>query len=164
MAKTHWKKSAILLVSLLLVLTVSAGTTIAILVATTDSVENTFFPSKVTCELNESNGSYTVTNTGDTAVYIRVAIVTNWTKDGNVYGLTPITAGDYAVTASGWTLHNGYYYYDLPVAPGASTGTISVGVLTMPPADCIFTAEVLAEAIQSEPVTAAREAWGWPIG
>lgn len=157
-------KPTVLVVSLLLILTVTVGGTLAILVAATDPVVNLFQPSNVNCTLVEQNGSYTVTNTGTTEAYIRIAVVANWTKNGAVYGLEPITAGDYTAVGTGWALLDGYYYYESAVSPGASSAPLFVRQLNAAPEGCAFSVEILAEAIQSKPASAAFEAWGFAPG
>lgn len=154
-------KPTALVVSLLLILTITVGGTLAILVAATDPVVNLFQPSSVSCALVEQNDGYVITNTGTTEAYIRVAVVANWGKNGAVYGLAPITAGDYTVAGTGWVLRNGYYYYQAAVAPGASSAPLTVRQLTAAPEGCAFSVELLAEAIQSKPASAAAEAWGF---
>ena len=163
MVKNRTRKILLLLFSLLLTLGVSVGGTVALLTAVTKPVANTFSPASVKCELIETDGGYTVINRSNISAYVRVAVVPNWTKDGKVYALSPISTDDYRITATGWTLFEGYYYYSTPLAPNASTPPILAELLTIPPDDCVFSVEVLAEAIQSEPITALSEAWGFPV-
>ncbi len=157
------KKPILLLLSLILVVGVAVGGTAALLTVRLKPVENTFYPAAVDCAVTEKDGAYTVTNQGNISAYIRVAVVANWTRDGKVYGLDPITAEDYRITAAeGWTLLNGYYYYTQPVEPGAAALPLVVSAVGEAPEGCVFSVRVLAEAIQSEPVSAAQEAWGFP--
>ena len=157
------KKPILLLLSLLLIIGVAVGGTAALLTVKLKPLQNTFYPAVVDCTVTEMDGAYTVTNQGNIPAYIRVAVVANWTRDGQVYGLEPITAEDYRITAAdGWTLLNGYYYYTQPVAPGAAALPVVVSPVGEAPEGCVFSVCVLAEAIQSEPVSAAQEAWGFP--
>ena len=139
----------ILAVALLLVLT--SGVTLAFLTVETGDIQNAFSPSHVRCEVtgNAAKG-YTVKNTGDTAAYIRAAVVANTLDDnGNVTGTAAVT-----VTASDWVKNGEYWIWPRPVQPDASTPAITVSGA----ADQV---SVLAEAIQSEPVSAVSQAWGW---
>lgn len=161
---TRLRKPAALLVSLLLILCIAVGGTLAVLIASTDAVVNLFSPAAVSCAIAERDGAYTITNTGDTAAYVRVAAVPNWTKAGKVYGLQPIQPGDYTVSGDGWIYQNGYYYYSSPVPAGASAGPLWIRQNAPAPSGCAFSVEVLAEAIQSQPAEAALEAWGVRLG
>ncbi|MBR7184941.1 MAG: hypothetical protein IKD37_04960 [Clostridia bacterium] len=157
-----WHKPTVLAVSLILILTASVGGTLAVLLARTEPVVNLFQPTSVECVLNEQNGCYTFTNTGTTEAYVRVAVVANWTKNGSIYGLKPLTAGDYTVV--GWEMKDGYYYCSTPIAPGGTTPALLVEPTGMAPEGCILAVEVLAEALQSKPAQAVIEAWGFIPG
>ena len=167
------KRSLVLVVSLLALLLVVAGGTLAWLTAQ-DSVSNTFTPAHVTCAVEESFNGTTksdvkIKNTSDIPVYIRASIIVTW-KDssGNVYGQKPTTS-DYDMQMaenSGWVLGaDGYYYYTSPVAVGATTGTLisscTVKAGATPPGDDYkLSVEIMAEAIQSQPDRAVQQAWG----
>jgi hypothetical protein len=159
-----WSRGALICCSFLLIVCMSVGGTVALLIASDTSVTRLFAPSTVQCDIVENNGSYRVVNVGNTAAYIRVAAVPNWIKDGNVYGMCPIAANvDYRIDfdSVSWTWYNGYFYYNCPLAVGEVTMPLSVVQLSSPPEGCMFQVEVLAEGIQSEPVSAAFEAWGY---
>lgn len=142
--KKYINRKSVLITSIVLLLLVAVGTTLAYIFTNTDSVENTFRPSKVACAVVE-NGSLTentddivetgttkkdvkIKNTGNTDAYIRVAVVVNWmSADGTrVWATKPVkstdgTDGDYTITynlkANGWIDGgDGYYYYTQPVA------------------------------------------------
>lgn len=170
------KRSLVLVVSLLALLLVVAGGTLAWLTAQ-DSVSNTFTPAHVTCDVVEETfdgtkkENVTIKNTSDIPVYIRASIIVTW-KDssGNVYGQLP-TASDYdmeMVLNNGWVLGaDGYYYYTGPVAVGATTGTLirrcTVKAGAAIPKDYDLSVEIIAEAIQSQPDRAVQQAWGVTI-
>ena len=166
------KRSLVLVVSLLALLLVVAGGTLAWLTAQ-DSVSNTFTPAHVTCNVEEdfdgtTKKDVTIKNTSDIPVYIRASIIVTW-KDssGNVYGQLP-TASDYdmeMVLNNGWVLGaDGYYYYTSPVAVGATTGTLISSCTEVagkaPDKDYRLSVEIIAEAIQSQPARAVEDAWG----
>jgi len=162
-----WSKPVILLISLLLILGVTISGTIAFIVATDDPAKSEFAPGEVRCYLEESTGNYTIINLGSTEVYVRVAVVANWLKNGHIYGLTPITPNDYQVlfNAADWTYWNGYYYYNYPLAPNGWTTPLTPLQLTAAPEGCRFSAEILSESIQSQPAQAAAQVWGYiPLG
>ena len=171
------KKSIALLVSLILVLSVTIGVSLAYLVATSGSVENTFSPSRVTTEVNETfdgnvKTNVSIKNTGDTTAYIRAAVVVTWQdENGNVHGTVPAN-GDYEITynlydqtnpVGKWELGtDGFYYWTSPVAPDATTGVLITEAkpLKAAPAEgytlCI---EILGSGIQSVPTTVIVENW-----
>lgn len=169
------KRSLVLVVSLLALLLVVAGGTLAWLTAQ-DSVSNTFTPAHVTCNVEESfNGTaksdVKIKNTSDIPVYIRASIVVTW-KDpsGNVYGQLPVAGKDYTMTMandSKWVPNGGYYYYTSPVAVGDTTGTLInkcvVSATAEKPNGYDLSVEIIAEAIQSQPDRAVGQAWGVTI-
>lgn len=169
------KRSLVLVVSLLALLLVVAGGTLAWLTAQ-DSVSNTFTPAHVTCDVEETfNGTaksnVSIKNTSDIPVYIRASIIVTW-KDfsGNVYGQKP-TSSDYDMQMakdSGWVLGtDGYYYYTSPVAVGDTTGTLISSCTEVagkaPAENYRLSVEIIAEAIQSQPDRAVGQAWGVKI-
>ena len=109
-------KSAALLVSLLLLLTVTVGGTIAFLIDTECPLHNQFNPSKVTTKVEETlsgkiKKDVYIKNTGDTDAWIRAAVVVTWQDAaGNVYGQAPVegtvtdTGSVYSVTASEYSI------------------------------------------------------------
>ncbi|MBP3625915.1 MAG: hypothetical protein J6J05_08860, partial [Peptococcaceae bacterium] len=144
----HFKKSAVLLIALALIVTVGVGSTLAYLIDTSTEVTNTFQPSEVTCRVDETfkdnvKSAVRIQNTSDTGdvdAYIRAAVIVTWKKyvtDENgkiiecVAGEKPISKAeneadyDYEITynlSSGWVKGtDGYYYYTSPVPVDAFT-------------------------------------------
>lgn len=164
------KRSLVLVVSLLALLLVVAGGTLAWLTAQ-DSVSNTFTPAHVTCDVGEKFDGKTksdvmIKNTSDIPVYIRASIIVTW-KDpsGNVYGQLPVADTDYTIGyGTGWTRQGDYWYYTSPVAVGDTTGTLisscTVKAGAAIPKDYNLSVEIIAEAIQSQPARAVQQAWG----
>lgn len=164
------KRSLVLVVSLLALLLVVAGGTLAWLTAQ-DSVSNTFTPAHVTCDVEEDfNGTtkekVSIKNTSDIPVYIRASIVVTW-KDpsGNVYGQLPVAGTDYTISyGTGWTRQGDYWYCNSEVAVGANTTelisscTVEEGATI--PEGYALSVEIIAEAIQSQPDRAVKDAWG----
>ncbi len=164
-------RAVIFLLSLLLVLTVSVGGTVAYLFTQTDPVENVFKPAHVNCEVTENfygttKENINVKNTGDTDAYIRVNLVTYRVNDAGqrIGGTATIPA---FALGTGWVLYGGYYYYTLPVAAGESPAANLASSITLQAyndADGGWQAiDVMAEAIQSNPVEAVGTAWGVTI-
>lgn len=178
------KRLATLLVSLLLVLGVAVGGTVAFLSTRTDRKVNTFTPSKVTCEVTETfndnvKSNVAVQNTGDTTAFIRAAINVTWMKneeagteynaaDQTVSAKVPLKDKDYSITFAkntNWIQgDDGYYYYQLPVGPQGSTGVLIEECELMKnaavPDGYHLSVEIVASAIQSVPEAAVKAAWG----
>ena len=166
------KRSLVLVVSLLALLLVVAGGTLAWLTAQ-DSVSNTFTPAHVSCVVTENfdgtvKSNVNVTNTSDIAAFIRVKLVTyRVNSDGQRIGGTAtiptFTPGD------GWVEYEGFYYYTKPVAPGEKPKTDLIGTEGIKLAQYTDAdggkqvIEVMAEAIQSQPDRAVQQAWGVTI-
>ena len=155
-------KTLILLVCAALILALSAGTTLAYVIAQSGSVENFFMGASVAPVI--SNDGQTLSNNGDVPVYIRAMVIVNWMDgDGNVYGKVP----ECEVTANtGWQYDTGtgMYYYGYVVDPKSdpipAPATVVCGE-DPPASDCSLVVEVVAEAIQAEGMGAksAMDAW-----
>ena len=167
-------RQAMMVLSVVLLLALAVGGTIAWLSTKTTPVTNTFTPAEVTCKVeenfNENTGVKTnvnVKNTGNIDVYIRVKLVTYRTNDagqhiGGTADLPEFTLG------KDWVKHGEYYYYTLPVAPEEKPAANLAEKMTLTSsykdADGGKQAlDVMAEAIQSEPEKAVGEAWGVQI-
>lgn len=168
--RLRWNKQFVLLVSILALLVGVVGGSLAYLFTNTTPVKNTFTPGKVACKINEdfnrtTKSNVTVQNTGNTDAYIRARVVVTWQDEkGNVYPATPAAGTDYSITyGSDWTSKDGYYYYNSTVAPGNSTGNLIVSCTSKgtEPTGYTLHVEILADAIQSSPASAAKEAWGY---
>ena len=165
-------RPVLLALSLVLVLGLGVGGTLAYLVTNTDPVTNTFTPGEVTTEIEEPNWDgrvkedVTIKNTGDVAVYIRAAIVANWV-DAYDNIIAPATKGtDYTsfTSDSGWVERDGYYYWISPVAVGSSTGKLINSCQPIasakPEGADHLKMDILSQAIQAEPAQARIDA-GW---
>ena len=161
------RKTIVLLASFVLLFVFVIGSTLAWIADTSDPVVNSFEPTEVTCEIIENNfdkkvkNDVTVKNTSkDVTAFIRAAIIVNW-QDENGY-LTPAVAGDYTLTiGSDWKENGNYYYYNSKVEPGEFTGNL---VKLCKPAvvkdGMHLRVEIIADAIQAEPISAVTDAWG----
>lgn len=172
--KRRSKKTGMLFLSLLLVIGMVVGGTVAWLSTKSAPITNTFLPSHVSCSVAEEfNGTtksnVNVTNTGDIDAYIRVKLVTYRVNNkgqhiGGTASLPTFTLG------ANWVSYDGYYYYTLPVAPGERPETNLTDSMML--IDSYTDAdggkqviEVMAEAIQANGVAddgkkAVVKAWG----
>lgn len=173
------KRLATLLVSLLLVLGVAVGGTVAFLSTRTDRKVNTFTPSEVTCEVTETfknnvKSNVAVKNTGDTTAFIRAAINVTWMKDAEagtenqtVSAKVPLKDKDYSITFAkntNWIQGaDGYYYYQLPVDPQGSTEVLIEECKLLNyasvPDGYHLSVEIVASAIQSAPDSVVQSMW-----
>lgn len=158
------KKTFSLLVSIVLLLTLTTGGTLAYIATKSAMAQNQFAAGYVTSSVNDDGK---VTNNGNVDAYIRAAVAVNWMdKDGNVYGIKP----SYSISANdGWTESGGFYYYTAKVAPNGTTATAPVTVRVSdnaPSSAYSLSVEIVAEAIQAEGDTdsgnipAYQNAWG----
>ena len=168
-------RPVLLALSLVLVLGLSVGGTLAYLVTNTGPVTNTFTPGKVTTEIEEDFKNPTVkknvrfTNTGDVDVYIRATWTANWVDEADNIVAPAVQGEDYEVTGlpgEGWKESGGYYYYTSPVAPGKPTSDLFTELKPVPeqePEGAHLEVTILSQAIQAEPDDAIEEAWGVTI-
>ncbi len=173
--KLNKSKLIALLLSLAALLAVTVGSTLAYLATSTAPLENKFDPAQVSCVVNETfNGTQktdvSVKNTSDIPAYIRAAVIVTWTDaSGNISAKSPVLVTDYTMTLaenSGWVINGNYYYYTSPVAAGESTGILISSIIDTETVNEGYelTVEIVAEAIQSQPETAVKAAWGFVPG
>ena len=167
----RWKRSGILLAAVIVLLAGAVGGTWAFLVAQSEPVQNNFTYAHVRCTIDEKfeNGvksDVKIQNTGDIPAYIRARIVVTW-KDanGNVSSTVPVENTDYTIAfnTTDWTQQEGGYWYcntavdATKFTPVLITECKKTGTA---PKDYDLSVEILADAIQSEPANAVKEAWG----
>lgn len=185
--KKYINKKSIIIASVMLLLLVAVGTTLAYIFTETNPVENTFEPSKVSCAVVENGyepvsgeiqnisdikSKVQIKNTGDTDAYIRVAVVVNWASaDGSCVWAQKPADDDYTITynlSNGWfNGGDGFYYYSKAVSPGESTSVLideAKQLLAAPKGtdgtQYYLSIEIVASAIQSTPETVVENHWG----
>ena len=178
--KNRNKKSLTLIVSLILIITIGVGGTLAYLITSTSAVTNTFTPSKVVISVDETFDGNTKSNVkiqnhnDSVKSYIRAAIVVNWmSEDGkSVWATTPELGEDYTMTlGDDWTEYpeeSGVYYYNKEVPAGELTENLIVSaapVAGKAPDGYYLSIEILAQGIQADGVdsngkTPVELAWG----
>lgn len=169
-------RKAALILSLCLIFALAVGTTVALLVAHTNAVTNTFTAAKsdITIKEDVKNGkksSIQVENIGTATSYVRVKLVMNWVSDDDskTISATPVNISvDYDKT--NWLLKDGIYYYTKPVAPDSLTDNLlkDKHPITEPtvgkPEGYHLEVTVLAESIQAAPSEAVIKSWGVDVG
>ena len=172
-----WRRPALVVLSLAMLLLASVGGTLAFLIDKTDSVQNTFTPSTMTIDVEEDfkdggtvKENVKIENTGEVDAWIRATVIFNWAdeddnpvKQVDVENELDVTGND----SSWFKGSDGYYYHRAPVAPKGSTGilldSVSVKSGVTPPAGADhLQVTIVSQAIQSSP-EAALTATGWPV-
>jgi len=177
--KLNFKKSAVLLTSLVLVMTAVVGGTLAFLLDTAGPVENTFTPSEVPIEVWEDvkNGykeNVQIKNTGNVDAYIRAKVLVNWVTtgdDGNKYIVpeSQMPAGygkDISYGTDGWKYNeeDGFYYYTSKVGSQVLTNNL-INVCEMTyngegAPQYELQVDIIAQSIQAEPENVVLTEWG----
>lgn len=167
------RKTATLLVAIVLLLGVAVGTTVAYLIDSTDRIENKFEYAKTDVTVTEeltgtTKSNVKVENKSNIPVYIRATYVVNWVDAfGNIVTPDP---GEYVYQLdvnpdNKWVQgKGGYYYYPTPVQPnGLTDGSLLNCTVTYPEGvatpEYTLNVEILATAIQSEPKDAVEAVW-----
>lgn len=171
------KKTFVLLISLVLLLTVAISGTVAFLADNTGEVENIFTSAEVTVGIDETLGDNTKSgikfqNTGDVPAYIRATFVINWTNSENQIVPAPAN-GSVVVSPAGndgnWVLDGDIYYYTPSVPVGGWTTEMPVVVTVNAPEGYTCHVDVYAEGVQAtgdrddNAVPAWQDAW-FPSG
>lgn len=162
------RKTALIL-SLCLIFALAVGTTVALLVAHTNAVTNTFTAakSKITIEEKTDNGIKSeiyVKNEGTATSYVRVKLVMNWVSDdGKTISGEPVNI-DVKYDTTKWFEQGGIYYYRTPVGPNMTTDNLlqkdkHITEPTGKPEGYHLEVTALAESIQAAPSTAVEGAW-----
>lgn len=177
-SKVRMNRATVLLMAVLMLIGVVAGSTVAYLIAKTNPVENTFTYGQVSCAIHEDFTDKThkknvqVENTGNVNAYIRATYVINWLDtDGNIVASVPSNY-TYTLTVpqnNKWVAGgDGYFYYTSAVEPGEWTEKSLLECKVNYPENPEYTlsVEILATAVQSEPASAVKDAWGdaCPLG
>lgn len=152
-------------------LALAIGGTIAWLNDRTDPVVNSFSYGKITTEIEEKfennvKENVAAKNTGSADAFIRIKLVSYRTNAAGqrIGGAAPL---DEFTPGTGWVKYGDYYYYTLPVAKDCSTEILvkTITLKTYDDADGGYQSiDVIAEAIQSTPVQAVKDAWGDGFG
>ena len=162
-------RKAALILSLCLIFALAVGTTVALLVAHTNAVTNTFTAAKsdITIKEDVKNGkksSIQVENIGTATSYVRVKLVMNWVSDdGKTISGEPVNI-DVNYDTDKWFEQGDIYYYKMPVAANnGETTNLLQKPITEPtegkPDGCHLEVTVLAESIQAAPSKAVTDSW-----
>lgn len=162
-------KKAVAFLVLTVVLSVAiVGSTLAYIIVKTNELNNTFTPGEVEISITGDD----ITNTGDTDVYVRAAVVVTWVDtNGVILSTTPVADTDYTVafnTAEGWTKGSDGFWYYTGVVKAANDGDDDVAptlITSLTQTDdqkkdgYTLTVQVLSSAIQATPAEAVVGSW-----
>ena len=138
------------------------GTTVALIIAKTNTTENTFDPPVVRIHLE---GYDDITNAGNIPLYVRSIAIVNWVskEDENVIlSEVPEVNVDFSVifVKENWFLaSDGFYYYSKPLYPGETVVLITKIEQLKEKAGYDLRVQLLSGSIQAYPVDAVNEAW-----
>lgn len=182
----RWNRSFVVLAALLVLVLGIVGTTLAWLTDKTKDLTNTFEYAKVSCQvLEDVNSNETrktnvrIQNTGNTEAYIRATYVVTYRDNTGSILYETLSNRTWNVDLSNkintdsWVKgEDGYWYCKTPVAPGAETPVLFNDPINgngtflndgRSKEQAITYVEILATAIQSQPVKAMGEAWGYTM-
>lgn len=171
--KATVKRGFPVLIACVLLSIASFGGTLAYILTNTESLENSFEPAQVSCEVLEdqfdgiNKTNVRVQNTGDAPAYIRVKLLPYYYDREENEIIAKKSWTPLFTSAEGWVKGaDGFYYYSSPVAPGDSTPAL-ITSLQLKIDDVSLAREVLeiiASCVQAEPDAAVLAAWTNPNG
>ena len=160
--KSTRKRTLVLLVSTVTVLSIAIGTTVAFIITKTDTYDNTFVPPIAKIHLE---GYDDITNVGNIPVYVRSLAIVNWLSTDDEHTIsseTPKVGVDFEVdfVTEGWFLaSDGFYYYTKQLNPGESVVLLTEAVQLKEKAGYELRLQLLSSSIQANPVDAINYAW-----
>ena len=173
-------KRSLIAAALCIAAAVSVGVTLAFMFKKAEKT-NRFIPAEVSCAVREKlNGNEVVgntavggektdirvENTGNVKEFLRLKLVSYYVDEsGSILG-TASSRYPTLELKNDWVAGaNHTYYYPYPVEPGSMTETlcnpITLGQIQLADKTAAHQVlEILAEAVQAEPVSAVQEVWG----
>lgn len=171
------KRKSLIIAIAAIMCSLIAAATVAYVFTSTSSLENTFVPTTVGCDIDEDfdgevKTDVAVKNTGSTKAYVRAEIVVTWMSEDKtqVYAQLPVEGTDYTISygdtkAEYWEeAADGYWYYKQPVEPEALTAPCLIKECKLteaaaPPEGYRLSVEIIASAIQATPENVVKEQW-----
>lgn len=165
------KSKLIIIISLISVVCIGVGSTVAYLIANSQTENNKFIPAYVTCEIDKTtNGALinnvSVKNTGNIDAYIRAAVIVTWVSDSNgkILSEAPLNGVDYTISWGGGNWFQGtddYWYHSTPIQPQTNTAVLLVDTQALTQKKgYTLNFKVVATAIQSNPERVVTDEWG----
>lgn len=160
------KKRLILAITLILIVSIAASTTIAWFTAQSPTLTNSFEVAEVTCQIDEEFTDYVkrnvrVQNTGTMKAYIRVALIPLMLDGDDI--VSPTSALEDIIIdldTTTWVHGNdGYYYCPIPIDPNGYTPILVNECRIAASSNYAFELQIVAQAIQALPDDAVLDAW-----
>jgi len=161
-----------ILQALLLALTLACGTVAALMFRQTNEITNQFDAAFVDCRVWEtlstdqaSKTGITVENTGNISAYIRIRLVTYWAKKDEsnnlcIVGRSPAPVLSVQETDYWFQGDTNTFYCKTAIEPNKQTPDLLKEPIILAEENGYFqVVEVFADAIQSLPAEAVKEAW-----
>lgn len=170
----------LLITAAALCIVAAAGLTLAFMFKKAEKT-NRFIPAEVSCAVREKTDGSEVTdiaavgseksdirveNTGNVKEFIRLKLVSYYVdSNGDIVGTVSSQYPNLSLK-NGWIAGaNHTYYYPFPTDPGGMTEILcepfTLGQTQLENGSTVYQViEVIAEAVQAEPISAVREAWG----
>ena len=170
----------LLIAAATLCIAAAVGLTLAFMFKKAEKI-NRFIPAEVSCAVREKTDGSEVTgiaavgseksdirveNTGNVKEFIRLKLVSYYIDaNGDIVGTV---SSQYPTLSlkNGWIAGaNHTYYYPFPTDPGGMTEILcepfSLGQMQLADGKTVYQViEVIAEAVQAEPISAVQETWG----
>ena len=170
----------LLIAAAVLCIAAAVGLTLAFMFKKAEKI-NRFVPAEVSCAVREKldnnevagtaavggeKADIRVVNTGNVKEFIRLRMVSYYVdSNGDIAGTV---ASQYPTLSlkNGWIAGADHtYYYPFPTDPGGMTEILcepfSLGQMQLADGKTVYQViEVIAEAVQAEPISAVQEAWG----
>lgn len=156
------KRALVLLITTFLLLATTVGATVAILIAKSESAQNTFTPPVLRIRLE---GYDDVVNEGNLPVYVRALAVANWVSTEDERAIlpeAPVVGEDLTIEfyKEGWFAGaDGFYYYKKPLDAGEGVALIKHAYQIKEKEGYELRLELLSSAIQAYPAEAVSVAW-----
>ncbi|MDO4267023.1 MAG: hypothetical protein Q4C73_01025 [Eubacteriales bacterium] len=146
------------------------GGTAAYLISKSDTVMNVFAPVRLSCVVKyRENEPLTVANDGNVNIFVRVRLVSYLVDDEGDRMGEPVETPAFDM-GTGWKKIGTSYYYQKELAPGEECSKPLIEDISKlkiwnksdpeEEENWKLVTDVLAEAIQSSPISAVEEAWG----
>ena len=170
------KRAALLVLSLVMVLSVSVGGTLAYIILQTQEVKNTFQPGEVTTTVTETfneqeKKNVAFDNTGSNVdVYVWAKVVVNWVdSQGNLLVETPKEQLEYLISynENGWLKGGDSYWYCRDVVEAETTSPVLITsckpIQDQGPAGARLQVTILSQSVQATENALKDAGWAWTI-
>ncbi len=155
-------RSAVLLISATLLITVLVGTTVALIIVKTDTAGNTFDPPIVRISLE---GYDSITNTGNVPVYVRSVGIATWVSEDDenvILSEAPKLGEDFTIDSitEGWfQASDEFYYYKEILNPGETVELFTSAIQQTEKDGYELHLQLISGSIQAFPANAVEESW-----